>query len=158
MFRALPPLAIVLGAAGIIPFALQAIGAVGANPATALASVHGLIGYGAVILAFLGGVHWGFTLGEEGDSRAVRARLGLGVVPALVGWLAILASLAVSAGVSLAILIAGFLGTVIVETRAQQRDLMPAGYLAMRWVITFVVVIILSAVLGARLIGAHVLL
>jgi hypothetical protein len=158
MFRALPPVAVMLGIAGLIPFVFQGIGAVGASPERSLAAVHGLIGYGAVILAFLGGVHWGFTLGEEGDAKAVRARLGLGVLPALVGWLAILAGIVAAPPISLTILIAGFLGTVFVETRAQQRDLMPSGYLALRWALSFIVVVILSAVLGARLIGAHVLL
>ncbi len=49
-----------------------------------------------MILAFLGGVHWGFALPEP-SGRADRARLGLGVVPSLVGWVALLLVVAVSA-------------------------------------------------------------
>ena len=89
VFRTLPPLAVALGILGIIPFALLGIGAVGASPDSSLTAARALVGYGAVILAFLGGVHWGFTLSEEEDARAERARLTLGVVPSLVGWSAI---------------------------------------------------------------------
>jgi hypothetical protein len=158
MIPTLPPLAIILGVAGIIPFALLGIGAVGASPDSSLTAVRGLVGYGAVILAFLGGVHWGFTLGEPGDGRAVRARLTLGVLPALIGWLALFTSIVARPVLSLAILIAGLIATVVIESRAQKRDLMPGGYMALRWGISVVVVAILTTVLVLRLVGGHVLL
>jgi hypothetical protein len=154
----LPPLAILLGAAGIIPFAVFAILAVSSSPDRALAAAQALVGYGAVILAFLGGVHWGFTLAEPGQGRAVRARLSLGVVPSLIGWVALLCVIVALPVLSLAILIAGFVGVLVVETRAQKRDLLPAGYMAMRWVISVIVIAILTTVLVLRLVGAHVLL
>ena len=62
MHKPLPPLALILGIAGIIPFAVFSIASVGESPGSALTATRGLVGYGAVILAFLGGVHWGFTL------------------------------------------------------------------------------------------------
>jgi len=158
MFRPLPPLAILLGVAGLIPFMVFGLGSVGANPLRSLHAAQGLVGYGAVILAFLGGVHWGFTLGEDGDGRVVRARLGLGVVPSLVGWAAILCGIFSEPVFSLAVLIAGFIGTVVIEFRARNRDLMPAGYLALRVALSCVVVAVLTAVLVIRLIGGHVLL
>lgn len=158
LFRALPPLAVVLGVLGIIPFALLGIGAVGASPDSSLMATRALVGYGGVILAFLGGVHWGFTLGEQDDSRAVRSRLGLGVVPSLVGWGAIVCGIVARPVLSLAILIVGFVGTVVIESRAQKRDLMPGGYMALRWFISIVVVALLTTVLVLRLVGAHILL
>ncbi len=158
MFRSLPPLAILLGVAGILPFIIFSIGAVDSSPGQALASARALIGYGGVILGFLGGVHWGFTLGEPETGRAVRARLGLGVVPALVGASAILASIVLEPKLPLALLIVGFIGTVVVESRAQKRDLVPHGYMLMRWLITIVVVALLTTVLVLRLAGASVLL
>ena len=158
IFRALPPLAIALGILGIIPFAILGIGAVGASPDSSLTATRALVGYGGVILAFLGGVHWGFTLGEADDARAERARLGLGVIPSLVGWSAIFFSIVARPVLSVAILIAGFIGTVLVESRAQKRDLMPGGYMAMRWAVSVVVIALLTTVLVLRLIGAHVLL
>ncbi len=156
--RALPPLAIGLAIAGIVPFALLGIFSVQPGAESSLAAMRGLVGYGAVILAFLGGVHWGFTLEEDGDGRAMRARLGLGVVPSLVGWAAILCSIVSRPVLGIAIVIAGLIGTVVVESRAQKRDLMPHGYMAMRWVISVVVVALLTTVLVLRIVGAHVLL
>ena len=157
-FRSLPPVAIVLGVAGIIPFALLGIGAVGASPASSLAATRALVGYGAVILAFLGGVHWGFALGEEHGAPGERARLVLGVVPSLVGWIAILCGIVARPVLGLAILIAAFIATVIVESRAQRADLLPSGYMAMRWALSVAVVALLTTVLVLRLAGAHVLL
>ena len=158
MFRSLPTLAVLLGIAGVIPFVLLGIGAVGVNPEHALAAARGLVGYGAVILGFLGGVHWGFTLGNPAEDRAVRARLTLGVAPALVGWAAILVSTITEPVFSLLILIAGFIGTVVVETRAHRIGLMPDGYLMLRWVITVIVVLILAIVTVLRFVGARILL
>ena len=53
-------------------------------------SLLALMAYGATVLAFLGGVHWGFALDEGSNqtSQALRARLVLGVVPSLIGWAA----------------------------------------------------------------------
>ena len=158
MFRALHPLAILLGVLGLIPFVLMGIGSVSYNADSSLAAVRGLIAYGGVILSFLGGVHWGFTLTEEDAPPLVRARLGLGVLPAMVGWAAILFSIISRPVFGIAVLIAGMIATIIVETRAQKRDLMPSGYLALRWVLTVVVVLILSAVLMIRMVGGHVLI
>lgn len=158
MLRHLPPIAIVLGAAGLIPFMVLGLGAVGANADRSFGAAEALVGYGAVILAFLGGVHWGFTLSEEGEPPAARTRLGLGVVPALVGWSAILCGIGGFPVLSFVVLIAGFVGTVLVEFRAQKRDLMPSGYLALRMALTAIVVAILTAVLVVRVIGGHVIL
>ncbi len=158
MFRTLPTLAVLLGAAGVIPFLLLGIASVGGEQAQALAAARGLVGYGAVILAFLGGVHWGFTLTEPEGGRAVRARLLLGVAPSLIGWVAVLVSIVAEPALALLVLITGFIATVVVESRAQKRDLMPGGYMAMRWVITIVVVALLTTVTVLRMAGAHVLL
>ena len=156
MHKTLPPLAIVLGIAGIVPFALLGIASVGADPISSLVAARGLVGYGAVILAFLGGVHWGFTLDEPELARFVRVRLTLGVVPALIGWAAVLVSLVTEPAMSLAVLIAGFIATVVVEWRGHRLRLVPGGYMLMRWGISVVVVALLTAVLVVRIIGGHV--
>jgi hypothetical protein len=164
MFRSLPPLAILLGIAGLIPFLALGLGSVGADPVRALAAAEGLVGYGAVIMAFLGGVHWGFTLGEhdtlsgQTPARLVRARLVLGVVPTLIGWAAILCGIVGYPALSLLLLIAGFIGILVMEFRAEKRDLLPGDYLALRTVLSAVTVAVLTAVLVVRAIGGHVLL
>jgi hypothetical protein len=91
-------LALGLGVGGLLPFVglaglawcgstvgstlgLTAGSAIG--PAWAL---RGLILYGASILAFLGGLHWGFALSGRLSDRAARIALVWSVVPSLIAW------------------------------------------------------------------------
>ena len=160
MTRHPPPLAILLGLGGLIPFVACGLGALALGSGGASRALHALIAYGATILAFLGGVHWGFALndGSNQTSQLLRGRLVLGVVPSLVGWAALLATLIGLSNVGLAILLAGFVGTIAVETRASRAGLMPAGYIGLRWMLTAGAVLCLSCVLLARLLGVEVVL
>jgi hypothetical protein len=155
LFRTLPTAAVALGAAGLIPFAILGLASVGTSEDGSVKGVVGLIAYGAVILSFIGGVHWGFALGAEDDDEPARVRLSLAVVPSLIGWAAVLAGVLELPLIGLAVLIAGYIGTVMIEHRAAKRQLMPSGYMALRWVLTSVAVIILLIVLVLRLIGGH---
>jgi hypothetical protein len=152
----LPPLAVVLGLAGLIPFIFTGLGAVRSDPISGQVGAMGLISYGAVTLAFLGGVHWGFVL-EGAPAPAERSRLSLGVVPALIGWGAVLLGLAAYPAAALVLLIAGFVGTAVIEHRAARRELVPRGYMLMRWGLSAVVVLILTTVLGRRLVGGRLM-
>ena len=152
MHARLPILALLLGAAGLLPFLLCGLLALGQNGERA---AFALVCYGAVILAFLGGVHWGLAL-QEPSARGQRARLGLGVVPSLVGWIALLLALAFSAAAGLGLLLIGFAGTTIVEARAARAGLLPAGYMTLRYGLTAGVTIVLVLVLLMRLFGVHV--
>ena len=60
LFRSLPTAAVILGLAGLLPFLAFGVASVGQDPQKAFLAAQGLIGYGGVILGFLGGVHWGF--------------------------------------------------------------------------------------------------
>jgi len=152
----LPPLAIILSVAGLIPFLLTGLSAVRYDPVAGQIGAMGLLSYSAVILSFLGGVHWGFVL--EGEREAAeRGRLILGVVPALVGWGAVLLGLIAQPAIALIVLIAGFVGTAVIEQRAERRELMPRGYMILRWAMTVVVGLILATVLGIRLIGGRLM-
>lgn len=155
MNRALPPFAIILGLAGLLPIIGCGLAAVSASEPRAGQMLLALIGYGAVTLSFLGGVHWGFALTED-PPRAERSRLVLGVLPALVGWLALLVPLVLPAEVGLAVLIAGFIGAVVIEAQARQRTLVPRGYMMLRWGLSIVVVALLTTVLVLRLLGARI--
>lgn len=160
MTRPLPPFAILLGLGGLIPFAATGLGAMTLGSDGALRSLLALIAYGATILAFLGGVHWGLALtgGAGQTERVSRARFGLGVLPSLVGWAGLLVAFIGLPHVGLAVLLAGFVGTVIVEARANQAGLMPAGYMGLRWVLTAGAVLCLGCVLIARVLGAQIVL
>ncbi len=102
----LPVLAIALGLGGLIPFFACGAGALALGPDWASRSLFALVSYGACILSFLGAVHWGFALGGAAalppgglqlvttqPATVLRARLALGVVPALIGWAGLLVTL-----------------------------------------------------------------
>jgi hypothetical protein len=157
MYRSLPPIAIVLGVGGLVPFLVFGLGAVGGDTPRPFAML-GLLAYGAVILSFLGGVHWGFVLAGEDDDKPAGTRLSLGVVPSLIGWAAVLISSFANGFFSLAALIAGFVASVMIEHRASKRDLVPPGYMALRWGLSMVVILMLTSVLVLRLFGARIML
>lgn len=133
--RPLPTPARLLGPAGLIPFAALAAGIwagwAGAGPA--------LAAYGATILAFLGAVHWGLALAapepaaaDDTAQRVAWGRLGLGVMPALLAWVALL--LPLPAG--LVLLALGILTTALAETMAARAGLVPRAYLGLRWLLS----------------------
>ena len=166
----LPLLAVVLGLGGLIPFAACSIGALALPPVWAARSLAGLIGYGACILSFLGAVHWGFALAAGAmlppgglqlvsaqPAGVLRARLGLGVVPALVAWVALaVAFVGLLPSPALGVLTFGFVVTIIAEAQANQRGLLPPGYIWLRWMLSAVVIVILVTVAVARVFGQHV--
>lgn len=148
MNRSLPTLAMLLGIAGLIPFAVCGLGALANAPPNDERALLALIAYGAVILAFLGGVHWGFGLdaGSAAPSDIQRARFGLGVLPSLIGWVALLIAFLGFDRSALAVVTLGFLVTTIVEARASRRGYVPRGYMGLRWVLSSIVVVILVTV------------
>ena len=143
--RSVPPIAILLGAAGLLPFIAGSYGALSFDGDAARISLLGLAAYGAVILAFLGGVHWGFGLdaGSTQTIRTQRLRFGLGVVPSLIGWAGLLVTFAGFPKIGLLVLLAGFIGTTIAEARGTQEGLVPQGYMLLRWVLSVIVILCL---------------
>ena len=127
-----------LGALGAIPFVLLAL----AGPIIE-ASFHerihfGLATYGAVILSFLGGIHWGLAIADSGSVQsngATFARLGISVVPSIVGWGALL----LSRPIGLLVLAAAFLGLLLFDLHASRKTQTPAWYPKLRWPLTVVV-------------------
>lgn len=128
-----------LGFAGILPFYLS-LAAVLMWPQSQLALVS-LIGYGAVILSFLGAVHWGMAMQEPDQTQAGRSYV-FSVVPALLGWLAFISPYQPA----LIVLAAGF-GWVWLREYQKPPGLMPAWYRQLRGVLT-------AAILPALIIGA----
>lgn len=71
-----------LGYAGLIPFV--GLAAQASNPE----AVSAFMAYSAVILSFLGGVHWGVAMRDS--QFASSSRLVLCMLPSLLGWLSLL--------------------------------------------------------------------
>ena len=165
----LPLLAVLLGLGGLIPFLGCGAGALALGPDWANRSLLALVAYGACILSFLGAVHWGFALGTAAlppgglqllssqPASVLHTRLALGVLPALIGWVALLvAFFGGPPSVSLAVLAFGFAATIIAEAQANRRGLLPPGYIWLRWVLSAVVIFVLVVVALARVMGQHV--
>jgi len=153
----LPFLAVVLGLAGIMPFILCGLEATAANSVASAIAAQLLVAYGAIILAFLGGVHWGFTLAAPSDV-AEQQRLVGGVLPAILGWLIVGASLYSQMPVlALLLLIGCFIAGAAAEWHGHGLGLVPGGYIALRIGITVAVVAILTVVTVLRLVGAHLI-
>lgn len=149
----MPLIAILLSLLGLIPFIVCGLAALGPNAASASHMLTALVGYAAVTLAFAGGVHWGFALqSREAEPSLERARLGFGVLPLVAGWIALLV-LMVAPRTALALLIAAYIGTALLEHAAARRELMPPRYLWLRWAFTVVAVAMLTTVLTLRLLG-----
>ncbi len=150
----MPWLAILLSVLGLVPFIVCGLAALGPDPDTSARMLSALVGYAAIILAFVGGIHWGFELLSSGQDTAVRrARLGLGIVPPLLGWIALLLPLVVAPWISLILLIAAYIGAVLAEREAAKRELLPPRYLWLRWGFTLVAVAMMVTVLTLRLLG-----
>ena len=154
----LPTLAIALGLLGLVPFAACGLLAVSADPAFAPRALLALLAYGAVILAFLGGVHWGFAL-EGGPQQApfvLRSRLILGVLPSLIGWSGLILAILGLSDLALVLLIVGFIGLMIFEAQAHRRGLMPRGYIWLRWALSVGVIVTLVSVTLLRVFGGSI--
>ena len=159
--RTLPPIAILIGFAGLIPFIAGSLAALTfTDSGWAQKSLLALSAYSAVILAFLGGVHWGLGLNptETQSPATLRARFGLGVVPSLIGWTGLLVTFAGLPKTGLLILAAGFIATTVAEARGTKTGLVPTGYMMLRWLLSIVVVVCLVSVALVLTLGGRVIL
>ena len=89
----LPTIVRILGYAGLIPFIGLAFMVQLADSPNDLIALESLVAYGAVIVSFLGALHWGAcfkTIGESTQNRWLDHSVWIwGIMPALIAWLAI---------------------------------------------------------------------
>lgn len=131
------------GALGVVPFAIGGIclplteGPIREEVATAL------IAYGAVILSFLGGIHWGQVVADGSEDMA--ARLALGTVPALIAWFGLL----LGGSAAIGVLLAAFLVMLVLDLWLTALGAFPLWYGRLRRPLTLAV----SLCLGVALLG-----
>ena len=135
-----------LGGLGLVPFVALAASLVLAPADLKPTLAYALLGYGAVILSFLGGVHWGLAIGGTAPAAAesLKTRLILSVIPSLVAWAALL----MPAG-GLFVLAAAIALMLIVDLRATRAGHAPSWYPRLR--IPLSVAVALSLLAGALL-------
>lgn len=102
-----------------------------------------LLTYGAVILSFVGALHWGFAMVHPATAgRPMNGMYAWSVMPSLLGWAALL--VAPAAGATL--LIAGFLVQYRQDLRLARVLSLPAWYLPLRLQLTVVACLCLVTV------------
>ncbi len=85
----IPAPALWLGLGGLIPFAVATtVLWLQPTPVVKQLAWQGLHHYGAVILSFVGAVHWGVGLGHSDATQQWRVLI-LSVIPALLAWIAL---------------------------------------------------------------------
>lgn len=136
-----------LGYGGLLPFIGLALLILGFSEHRLLWAT-ALVTYGAVILSFVGALHWGFAMTAQGMSiEQRRDRFIWSIIPALIAWAATL--LPLSWGCLL--LVVGFVVHVWQDRQLLQVVSLPAWYLPMRLRLTSVasVCLLLGAVVMA---------
>lgn len=135
-----PPAAVRLGYAGLLPFFAGALLCLPlAGPYRAF-GITLLMGYGSIILSFMGGVHWGAAMMRD---DATMDALGKSVAPSLVALLAFI----VGGPSGLVILSLGFAGLLAWDESETKIGHVPAWYPLLRRPLTALVG--LSLITGA---------
>jgi hypothetical protein len=138
------PAALVLGLAGIVPYWVAAlILLTDIGPVAASGVILAMTAYGAVGLAFLGGIRWGLALRPQGTRRQAR-ELALSIGAPLAGFAALMAPPVV--GVS--VLIAGLLTQALWDQICADSGRLPAWFARLRMILTSLAVVPLLAVLA----------
>lgn len=122
-------MAVWLGALGVIPFAALTGMAWLAGEAVASAAAFAVVAYGAVILSFLGGAHWGLASRGMNEQPTLASRLLiLSVVPSLTGWVALLFPMPWSQ----AVLAIAFIAILPLDRWAREHAFAPRWWLRLR--------------------------
>lgn len=133
-----------LGYGGLLPFVGLALA--GLFDPTHLPLWHGtMIAYGAIILSFVGALHWGFTMTLPSLRPQLRTVAYIwSVMPALLGWIALL----LPAILASSVLIAGFIVHYALDRQIVRHANLPAWYLPLRLRLTAVACVCLVSIVG----------
>lgn len=132
-----------LGLAGLIPFVVPAL-VIHLVPAPGGLDWRALqADYGAVILSFVGALHWGYALQTGSSGRDAWLRYGWSVAPALLAWLA----LQCPTVVGLRVLAVGLVCALLVDRSLLRTVQLPPWFLTLRMQLTLVAT--LSLLMGS---------
>lgn len=117
-----------LGYGGLVPFIGLSL-LIGFDHDHRLLWNDALIAYGAVILSFVGALHWAFAmLLPELDAAQRRNRFIWSTIPALIAWPAVMLSISMAAP----LLVAGFIAHYQQDRRLTKTASLPEWYLPLR--------------------------
>ncbi|WP_394690833.1 DUF3429 domain-containing protein [Hoeflea sp.] len=135
-----------LAGLGAVPFVAMALGQA-IVPGFANAHLGGdqaFLGYGAVILSFMGGVRWGAALAPSSAPTSAETMI-LSVAPSLAGWLALL----IDRPWSLLLLLVGFILQGAWDVASARNGSLPSWFGKLRMVISAIVAASILIVLAA---------
>ena len=130
----------ILGYAGLIPFIILSIGSWIEIPYLHNI-VYVLITYAAIILSFMGAIHWGMAMSKT-DNKQNKTFI-ISVIPALAAWF----SLLIAEFFSLIILLMGFILLISYDLAVEKSQGFPGWYIPMRIRLTFIVLLSLISTL-----------
>jgi hypothetical protein len=143
------PAALTLGLAGCVPYWAAAIVVLGdIGPLSIAWVIWGIIAYGAVGLAFLGGIRWGLALRPQG-ARGQAWEIALSTAAPLAGF----AALIVPPVIGISVLIAGLLTQALWDQMCADTGRLPVWFARLRMVLTSLAVLPLLAVVGRLVLG-----
>jgi hypothetical protein len=129
-----------LGTAGLVPFVVLTSALYALPDGNTPMVLVWLTAYAAVILSFVGAIHWGVAMVHEQMPEAERGVfMAWSVVPALAGWVALL----LPAKTGLLLLGATFAVHYAADRQFAQRFALPRWYLRLRGGLTAVVILCL---------------
>ena len=138
------PAVIGFGLAGILPYWVAAgVVLTDLDPEQTSRVVWAVVAYGAVGLAFLGGIRWGLAL-RPWAARGQAWELALSTGPSLAGFAALMAPPVI--GIS--VLIAGLLAQALWDQMCADTGRLPVWFSRLRMVLTSLAVVPLLAVVG----------
>lgn len=130
-------LPVILGLSGLLPFVAASLAVWWAPLSWQASAITAFLSYSAVILSFLGGIHWGLAMGRDAPATpAFRVRVLLSMAPSLIAWPALLWGGAPGA----ILLMLGFMAVRGYEASAPGVAGLPGWYRRLRNVLTAVVV------------------
>ncbi len=126
-----------LAYAGLIPFIVFSIGSWLQLPIIS-DSTYILIAYAAIILSFMGAIHWGVAMSntEQHNGQYFIAS----IIPALSAWVALL----IPYSYAIIVLMIGFIALIIYDWSVEKPQRLPPWYIPMRNNLTVVVIVCLT--------------
>jgi hypothetical protein len=125
-----------LGYTGLIPFIVFSIGSWFQLPMIS-DSTYILTAYAAIILSFMGAIHWGIAMSSSEDQNG--KYFIASVIPGLSAWLALL----MPQRYAIILLMVGFIALIIYDWSVEKPQRLPGWYIPMRNRLTLVVVMCL---------------
>ena len=111
------------------------------------------VGYAAIILSFLGGIHWPFSLqprGKRSQGKMYGKQMSNAMLPSIFGFMALILALSGMEDIALFCCVGLFWMVYVIDQIFLSKSDFPEGYFAFRLNITLIVTIaLLATYLGA---------